>query len=443
MNENLRASPNAISLLTEYEKGPDDGSVPLSPGGAALAPYVCPGGELTIGYGCTKWFDGDDVQMSHRLEGEDQARALLHLQLKPFEETVRGALTREANQNQFDGMLCLAFNIGPSAFLGSSVLSSFNEGRMEDAAANFGKWTGATCDRPPKKQRNDPAYQIRIGVDHKGTARWVGPDGQYCHYMLRYRGLLDRHYAEALLFMSRQFRRTLRSEQAMRIELDATHPADAQWNANKGRWEDGVKFKTPFKDVYAAAYDDLLPADELVLNTPAPPLATRVPEAAGAGPTPQPSPALVPHPQVSPAPPVPPAQADKQAPAIPAPSAKPAPAPVPKLPTDVGSKPPVVMPPSVQVNSQSDMGPTTRTMWVSKRFWGGVLIIAGRLIIVADVSGHFSPAVKSFIGDGVLMDWMTGVIVTMVGEMVLDRGEKTAKGPMDTPKRIALTTPAP
>jgi len=101
------------------------------------------------------------------------------------------------------------------------------------------------------------------------------------------------------------------------------------------------------------------------------------------------------------------------------------------------------MPPSVQVNTQSDMGPTTKTMWVSKRFWGGLLIIAGRLIILADVGGHFSPAVKSFIGDGVLMDWMTGVIVTMVGELILDQGEKKAKGPMDTPKRIALATPAP
>jgi hypothetical protein len=31
----------------------------------------------------------------------------------------------------------------------------------------------------------------------------------------------------------------------------------------------------------------------------------------------------------------------------------------------------------------------------------------------------------------------------MVGELVLDQGEKKAKGPMDTPKRIALMTPAP
>lgn len=101
------------------------------------------------------------------------------------------------------------------------------------------------------------------------------------------------------------------------------------------------------------------------------------------------------------------------------------------------------MPPSVQVNAQPDMGPTTRTMWVSKRFWGGVLIIGGRLIIAADVTGTFAPAVKAFIGDGILMDWGTGVIVTVLGEMLFHQGEKKAEGPMDTPKRIALMTPAP
>jgi lysozyme len=436
VNENLRASPNAISLLTEYEKGPDDGSVPLSPGGAALAPYVCPGGELTIGYGCTKWFDGDDVQMSHRLEGEDQARALLHLQLKPFETTVREALTREANQNQFDGMLCLAFNIGPAAFLGSSVLSSFNEGRMEDAAANFGKWTGATCDRPPKKQRNDPAYQIRIGVDHKGTARWVGPDGQYCHYMLRYRGLLDRHYAEALLFMSRQFRRTLRSEQAMRIELDATHPADAQWNASKGRWEDGVKFKTPFKDVYAAAYDDLLPADELVLTQPAPPLVatTRVPDGKAEQPgaiTPSPSSSAASAPPVSPAPTVsvvPPVVVAKKPEVVASPPAAAPRAPVPP--------PPRLPDPPVPIGQQTsavdsarkseEWSSSPKAMIFSRRAWGLFLVLFGRLWMLKTGSN----AVLGTVSDPLVMEMFSGFMVMMVGEIVQWWGEKKAKRPL-------------
>ena len=82
-------------------------------------------------------------------------------------------------------------------------------------------------------------------------------------------------------------------------------------------------------------------------------------------------------------------------------------------------------------------------MFRSKRFWGGVLIIGGRLIIVADVGGNFAPFIRSFIGDGVLMDWSTGVIVNILGEALMDRGEKKAEGPMDTPKRVALATPAP
>ena len=167
----------------------------------------------------------------------------------------------------------------------------------------------------------------------------------------------------------------------------------------KGRYKDEVlSNKTPFKVVLEVAQSYPLRVAPAVVAKPAP---APVPETL---------------PQVAPAPP-------------------PAPGPAPP-------KPPAPMPPSVQVNSQNDMGNSTKSMYRSKRFWGGVLIITGRLIIVADIGGHFAPAVRSFIGDGVLMDWMTGVIVTMIGEAVLDRGEKKAEGPLDTPKRAAIAAQA-
>jgi lysozyme len=273
----------------DFEKGDD--SVPLSENGAALAPYVCPGDELTIGYGCTHWFDGEPVQIHHRLEGEADALQLLMFNLTSYEDCVRGALTREATQNQFDGMVCLCFNIGKAAFLGSSVLKSFNEGRMEDAAANFGLWTGSTTARPRKQQINDSEYAPKLKQNHKGIWCWIGPEGQYCSYMLRLEGLLSRHYSEALLFMSRDWTRTLRSSTAMELTLEPTAPSLAEWDAGKGRWIDKVRYRTPFKDVYARAYDDRLveaptqtPADkvaaasvqspasagELILSTKAP-----------------------------------------------------------------------------------------------------------------------------------------------------------------------------
>lgn len=260
MNEDLVASQHAIRLLMDFEKGPDDGTVPLSENGAALAPYVCPGGELTIGYGCTKWFDGEEVEPGHRLSGEQQAIDLLLFQISPYEGAVRQGMTRPATQWQFDGFVCLCFNIGIGAFLEPcSALRTFNAGRLEDAAANFGLWTGATCDRPPKAQRKDPDYADKIILDHKGNARWKGPDGQYCRYMLRHRGLLYRHYAEALLFMGKDHRPTLRSPTQMDLKLVPTHPSLAKWNAAKGRWQDEVETKTQFKLVLEKAYFDDLP----------------------------------------------------------------------------------------------------------------------------------------------------------------------------------------
>lgn len=77
-------------------------------------------------------------------------------------------------------------------------------------------------------------------------------------------------------------------------------------------------------------------------------------------------------------------------------------------------------------------------MFRTKRFWGGALIVGGRIIIALDVTGTFAAPVRAFIGDGILMDWMTGVIVTMIGEAVMARGEKTATAPMGTPKEVAL-----
>lgn len=259
MNAEMKTGPNGLRLLMHFEKGPTDGSVPLSENGAALAPYVCPGDELTIGYGCTHWFDGSEVAIHHRLKDEAEAVALLKYNLPEYERAVIKGATRPMTQNQFDAFVSRAFNIGTAAFLGSSALRSFNEGRFEDAASDFGMWTGSTTARPPKKYRDDPEYADKLIQDHKGLWRWKGPDGQYCRYMLRLSGLLDRCYSESLVFMNRDFMRTIRGPERMKLELIPTPAAEAKWNGTKGRWEEGTKFRTPFKEVLAKAWNDPLP----------------------------------------------------------------------------------------------------------------------------------------------------------------------------------------
>jgi GH24 family phage-related lysozyme (muramidase) len=87
VNDHHRLNVHGLDLLTYFEKG--DPSVALSENGAALEPYVCPGDKLTIGYGCTRWFDGRDIAPTDRLRDEIQARELLTEQLVEYEVAVR------------------------------------------------------------------------------------------------------------------------------------------------------------------------------------------------------------------------------------------------------------------------------------------------------------------------------------------------------------------
>ena len=118
--------------------------------------------------------------------------------------------------------------------------------------------------------------------------------------------------------------------------------------------------------------------------------------------------------------------------------------PINRPPPPVASpRPPEPLPPSVPVSNNTDYGPGLRNMFRSKRFWGGVLIIGGRFVIIADAGGHVSPFIRSLIGDSILMDWTTGLLVNMIGEGLMSRGEKKAEAPLGTPREVALYTPPP
>jgi len=113
VNDHHRLNEYGLELLTEYEKGPTDGSVPLTPGGAAMEPYICPGDMLTIGYGCTKFFGGMEVLPTDRLSDEASARALLADQLIEYEAAVKRLVTVALNSNQFSALTCFAFKSAP------------------------------------------------------------------------------------------------------------------------------------------------------------------------------------------------------------------------------------------------------------------------------------------------------------------------------------------
>ncbi len=101
--------------------------------GCRLEAYKCPAGITTIGYGHT-----GDVEMGNRIT-QHQAEAILEFDLHRFEQGVSD-LAPKANPNQFSAMVCLAFNVGLSAFKKSRLLARHLEGNHRVAALEFGKW---------------------------------------------------------------------------------------------------------------------------------------------------------------------------------------------------------------------------------------------------------------------------------------------------------------
>ncbi|MBW4789110.1 lysozyme [Alcaligenes faecalis subsp. faecalis] len=90
----------------------------------------------TIGWGDT----GPDVVRGLRIT---QAEADERLRRRLAREFVPGALnvlTRPVSQAQLDAMVDLAYNIGVSAFQGSTLVRLFNAGDVAGAAEQFPRW---------------------------------------------------------------------------------------------------------------------------------------------------------------------------------------------------------------------------------------------------------------------------------------------------------------
>ncbi|WP_404833441.1 lysozyme [Alcaligenes nematophilus] len=118
----------------------------MSPDGLAILQYFescrleaywdADGKVWTIGWGDT----GPDVVQGLRIT---QAEADQRLQRRLAHEFVPGvlnALTRPATQAQLDAMVDLAYNIGVSAFQGSTLVRLFNAGDQAGAAEQFPRW---------------------------------------------------------------------------------------------------------------------------------------------------------------------------------------------------------------------------------------------------------------------------------------------------------------
>lgn len=123
-NATKTISKNGLELIKKYE-------------GLRLSAYKDPAGILTIGYGHTKTVKPGMVI------NEEMANLLLKIDLMDAENAVRELVDIELNQNQFDALVSLVFNIGRGNFARSTLLKKLNEGKILEAGEEFMKWTKA------------------------------------------------------------------------------------------------------------------------------------------------------------------------------------------------------------------------------------------------------------------------------------------------------------
>lgn len=123
----MKISNKGLELIKEFE-------------GFSANAYLCPAKIPTIGYGNTFWEDGRKVRIGEQISKSKALELLEFVANKDFADKIFPLIKVEVNQNQFDAMVSLAYNIGVGAFSNSTLLKRVNAKDFLGAANEFLKW---------------------------------------------------------------------------------------------------------------------------------------------------------------------------------------------------------------------------------------------------------------------------------------------------------------
>lgn len=124
-----QVSPQGVDLICGFE-------------GLELKAYDDGVGVCTIGYGTTIYPHGKAVQYGDTCTIE-QAKNYMQYDLRHFEQAVNAAVNVPLNQNQFDALVSLSYNIGIGAFKNSTLLKLLNASDYHAASDQFDVWIKA------------------------------------------------------------------------------------------------------------------------------------------------------------------------------------------------------------------------------------------------------------------------------------------------------------
>lgn len=132
----MKISENGLKLIQEFES-------------FVNAPYLDSARVWTIGYGSTYYPNGKPVTGRDKPITREYAETIQRNVIsKDFEPVINELLKKEIasgfiNQNMFDAIISLTYNIGVNGFKRSSVLRLLKQGDKQNAADAFLLWNKA------------------------------------------------------------------------------------------------------------------------------------------------------------------------------------------------------------------------------------------------------------------------------------------------------------
>lgn len=127
----MEISSKGVALIKEFES-------------FKATPYLCPASVPTIGWGTTRYPNGQAVKLVDPKITEAVGDIYLHHDIAIFEKVVNKTLTVPIQQSQFDACVSLCYNIGQENFTSSTLVKMLNVGSAPSLVApQFLRWNKA------------------------------------------------------------------------------------------------------------------------------------------------------------------------------------------------------------------------------------------------------------------------------------------------------------
>jgi lysozyme len=125
----MKISDSGIKLVKRFE-------------GFSSTPYQCSADVWTVGYGTTR-ISGKPVNKYMQPISREYAEELLMDDIAEFEKAVNELVKVPLEQNQFDALVSLTYNIGIGAFKKSTLLKKLNKGQYDQVPYELARWNKA------------------------------------------------------------------------------------------------------------------------------------------------------------------------------------------------------------------------------------------------------------------------------------------------------------